>query len=947
MLPLSLNRRTRFVRLLALALLPAIAFGFAPRQASRSHFKLYARYTPPLPPPPPPPPLHVNDVGLTQATIDKVQQQLADFVYKASLQVKLVSLDNELVRLDIVSRLEELQRQSSQLLASASSNLNHQLQALSPSQLSLVNNLSEQLQQLQQQLRLNVPGNGFDYSTIMSVNNNLPLSLLQSYKTLDVALASTLAIVLLASVASSLIKAPRVTQVYPLEQYDPVSARLYFRQKPLQVLRRASFIATQSLQFGLGLLSDYLFKTLEVNEQTRAYQLADLLTKLGPSFIKVGQSLSIRTDLLSPAYLKGLATLQDQVPAFDTETAKSILLREWKLSSLDEILQSPLTSTPIAAASLGQVYKATLKNSNKSVAIKVQRPHILEQIALDMHLVREAAPVLKRVLRLNTDVVAAVDVWGTGFIDELDYEQEATNAETFNRDVANTSLANVVFAPQTVKEYSTRKVLVTEWIDGERLDQSSQADVTVLCSIAMNTYLTMLLDESFSALHADPHPGNLLRTTDGRLCILDWGMVTRLDSKLQLTLIEHVAHLVSADYDEVPRDLLLLDFIAKENAHLIEDSGVVETLAGIYSQWSKGGGAAAVNVNEVVEQLQALAAKNDGNLFQLPAYFAYIAKSFSVLEGIGLTNDRNYSIVKECLPYISQRLLTDTQNLGPALNTFLFGPDKSNPNRLVDYDRVEQLVEGFGDFTVASSGALLGKESERRVEVLEGIADKVLDLILTEEPSPLQEIFLEQLAKIIASGSRTIFERVRERSGILPSGRTLLGTVVDPLGLWRTSPLFRTNELDEKTLETTQKLIDLVQRQLALSNNVAGIDLSNISREESIELSSILTRKIWERRAGVFKTGSLLTRQLLKLTADKLDAGERDTRRIPQRSQIAAEATTDILERDFSGNVAASEVSPLTQVKPVSPRLEAARLRIAELQQDEEKLEALSDVYIS
>jgi predicted unusual protein kinase regulating ubiquinone biosynthesis (AarF/ABC1/UbiB family) len=110
-----------------------------------------------------------------------------------------------------------------------------------------------------------------------------------------------------------------------------------------------------------------------------------------------------------------------------------------------------------------------------------------------------------------------------------------------------------------------------------------------------------LLLYMYSCSFADP--GNLLRTPDGRLCILDWGMVTRLSNDLQLTLIEHVAHLTSSDYEEIPRDLLLLGFIPPEMEGLIADSGVVEVLANIYGQWSKGGGAAAINVNDVINDM--------------------------------------------------------------------------------------------------------------------------------------------------------------------------------------------------------------------------------------------------------------------------------------------------------------------------------------------------------
>lgn len=225
---------------------------------------------------------------------------------------------------------------------------------------------------------------------------------------------------------------------------------------------------------------------IQDTEYQRGKELAELLTRLGPTFIKVGQSLSIRTDLLSPAYIRGLETLQDQVPPFETAVARQILEREWG-RPLDSVLDGPLPAQPIAAASLGQVYKAKLKGTGQEVAIKVQRPNIMSQIALDMHLLREIAPIVKRLGQLNSDTVGTVDAWGAGFVDELDYLAEAQNAAFFMDKIKDTPLAGVAFAPLAVDEYSTGSVLVTEWIDGQRLDKSSASDVTVLCSIAMNT----------------------------------------------------------------------------------------------------------------------------------------------------------------------------------------------------------------------------------------------------------------------------------------------------------------------------------------------------------------------------------------------------------------------------------------------------------------------------
>lgn len=256
------------------------------------------------------------------------------------------------------------------------------------------------------------------------------------------------------------------------------------------------------------------------------------LTSFTFLIVKIGQSLSIRTDLLSPAYVRGLTSLQDQVPAFPTDVARQII--EEELGQPVNSVFSEFSPKPVAAASLGQVFKAKLRSDGREVAVKVQRPNIMNQIALDMHLLREFAPIAKRTFNLNSDIAGTVDAWGLGFVDELDYIAEAENAELFTESIQSTPLKGVVFAPPIIEECTTGKVLTTEWVNGERLDKSSNEDITILCSIAMNTYLTMMLETG--VLHCDPHPGNLLRTPDGQLCILDWGMVTRINPELQVTL---------------------------------------------------------------------------------------------------------------------------------------------------------------------------------------------------------------------------------------------------------------------------------------------------------------------------------------------------------------------------------------------------------------------------
>ena len=303
---------------------------------------------------------------------------------------------------------------------------------------------------------------------------------------------------------------PPPNSPYPLNKYDPVAARKYFDDKWGLVVKRAIEVSFLSGTFLSSLALDYVTGKLDANAELRAQELSVLLTKLGPSFIKIGQSLSIRTDLLSPAYVKGLKTLQDQVPPFSTSEARSIIENELG-SSIDDIFVD-FPNEPIAAASLGQVYQVKVKRGRngeeegeeeKEVAVKVQRPNIMDQIALDMHLIREVSGPIKRIFNLNTDFVGVVDTWGYGFVDELDYIEEAVNAKSFTEGIEQTPLSGVVFAPPIVDELTTRKVLTTEWVVGERLDKSGKEDVSILCSIAMNSYLTMMLETGL--LHCDPH----------------------------------------------------------------------------------------------------------------------------------------------------------------------------------------------------------------------------------------------------------------------------------------------------------------------------------------------------------------------------------------------------------------------------------------------------------
>lgn len=316
------------------------------------------------------------------------------------------------------------------------------------------------------------------------------------------------------------IGAPGTT--YDSKRYDE-----FYKSKPFYVIRRLSRLLSTTALFNIRLLLDYLQGNLDKNAPDRAKEALQLATILGPTFIKLGQALAIRTDLLPKAYGMELTKLQDSVAPFDSEVAKRIIKKELRIESLDEVfLKFP--DKPIASASIGQVYRATMKDGTE-VAVKVQRPNILNEIALDLYLLRLLTPIqvfvsnwVNKQKTAQSDIDSAlglVDEWGRGFVNEVDYRLEAVNTKQFLASMIERQL-DAVTAPRVIDALSVDKILTTEWMEGTRLDSDASPDVPRLCGVAVNAYLTMLLDNGI--MHCDPHPGNLLRTLDGRLCILDW-----------------------------------------------------------------------------------------------------------------------------------------------------------------------------------------------------------------------------------------------------------------------------------------------------------------------------------------------------------------------------------------------------------------------------------------
>lgn len=308
--------------------------------------------------------------------------------------------------------------------------------------------------------------------------------------------------------------------------YDPQAAADFYSKRPLLVIKRVLRLALLTGAFNTGLLFDWLvlgklfkdeeYKALRRNEPRRAKEALELCQQLGPTFIKLGQALSIRQDLVPEAYANELRQLQDRVPPFSNEEAYRVLRNELGVEDLSLIF-AELTPEPVASASIGQVYRGRLAATGQDVAVKVQRPGILGEIALDLFVLRTLTPIqttlqnlANRVETTQADIDTAlllVDEWGRGFVAETDYQLEAKNTIEFRKAMEARGL-DAVTAPKIVDNLVRDKVLVTEWVNGKRLDLDTSPDVPRLCGVAINAYLTMLLDTG--VLHCDPHKVRLL-----------------------------------------------------------------------------------------------------------------------------------------------------------------------------------------------------------------------------------------------------------------------------------------------------------------------------------------------------------------------------------------------------------------------------------------------------
>ena len=455
--------------------------------------------------------------------------------------------------------------------------------------------------------------------------------------------------------------------------YDPVEIAAQYNGRFLQVIRRIFAVLKPILSFVFGLWWDKQWGILVKNERRRAVQLRELLTKLGPAYIKIGQALSTRPDLVPPIYLEELTRLQDQLPAFPNEIAYQFI--EEELGAPPSKIYAEISPQPIAAASLGQVYQGRLK-TGEEVAIKVQRPDLRERITIDLYILRKLAAWVQRNLkRVRSDLVGILDELGDRIFEEMDYIHEGENAERFFELYGH---MKDVYVPKIYWEYTNRRVLTMEWINGIKLTQPEKIaalgiNARYLIAVGVQCSLRQLLEHGF--FHADPHPGNLLATMDGKLAYLDFGMMSEVKPAQRYGLIEAIVHVVNREFDSLAKDYVKLEFLTPET----DLTPIIPAFAKVFAN-AEGASVADLNIKSITDDLSALMYEYP---FRVPPYYALIIRSLVTLEGIAIYIDPDFKVLSEAYPYVAKRLLTDPANeLRTSLQELLFKDGKFRWNRL-------------------------------------------------------------------------------------------------------------------------------------------------------------------------------------------------------------------------------------------------------------------------
>ena len=372
------------------------------------------------------------------------------------------------------------------------------------------------------------------------------------------------------------------------------------------------------------------------------------LEELGPTFIKLGQILSTRPDMLPPEYITELKKLQDDVPATDWEPIAELIESELGKPLSDVFAR--IDTKPIASASLAQVYGATLRDG-EDIVVKIQRPGVAETISVDLDILKDLSELLFE--RTSTgkryDIKGFAKEFSLALRGELDFRSEGRNADIFRKNFASEPQLKV---PDIYWEFSSEKVLVMERVYGIKIDDIDALDEAgydrhYLSHLSAQLILKEVLQDGF--FHADPHPGNLLILPGQIICVLDFGTVGRLDDRDKFNLAKLWIYLVQMNIDGIINMLIQMRIADYKVDQIALRSELRRMLYQYYGLQLN-----EINANQLMSDLEPIVYEYN---LRIPSDFWILMKTLSMMQGIGLRLDPEFDIFSASKPYLTKLLV--------------------------------------------------------------------------------------------------------------------------------------------------------------------------------------------------------------------------------------------------------------------------------------------------
>ena len=399
-------------------------------------------------------------------------------------------------------------------------------------------------------------------------------------------------------------------------------------------------------------LDPLLLVSKEERDIKRAKWLLEQILSHGTTYIKLGQILSTRADLIPLSYMKELAKLQDDVPPFDNDLAFEIITNELKRPITS--IFSQIDYSPIASASLGQVYKGKLLDIEKDVIIKVQRPNLRQTIEEDVFILKAIAKQAMNYPAISggNDFCALLDEFLRVINEEIDYIKEGKNCDTFRK---NFKGYYELYIPKVYWQFTTRRVITLEYVEGWKVTEKEKIvkagfSLKEITKEGCRAYLKQLLTDGF--FHGDPHPGNLRVMRDGRLAFFDFGMVGHVTKDMQEKLVNTILHLINRDYEGVVNDFVSMGLLDKNFNDLKKIAGELKP---IYDARFGHSEDMTTNFNQIIRELAHIVYKYP---FKLPVEFALIIRALLVLEGVGHILDPTFNVIKAFIPFVQSYIFT-------------------------------------------------------------------------------------------------------------------------------------------------------------------------------------------------------------------------------------------------------------------------------------------------